>query len=285
MPLVLLHATVGVTLLAAVGVLSRIFGMVWYYLMLWMWGVAAVMAIAIGWTAAAVVARVLPAARWQRARTLSTAMLTLLTAAFAFRLSVAATTAVHWSNLGDVVPALAAATADALDHGVRYARGRDARYLVYWSDTLHGGAQGFALLNELERRGFRVGVPPSYRAYVGEHRVLDARDAAAAIVFANGAFIDRYRAMPAAVEVASVDPRSPEERREYDTLRATVISELKTANVPSATIRQVETNLFGASLLPGIPATTQLRMGRLLRLGTASAVFILPPHFQPPFVP
>ena len=56
-----LDAVIGVAL--ALGTLSaaRIFGIRFYYLLLWAWGLTALMLLAIGWTVAAAVARVVPA--------------------------------------------------------------------------------------------------------------------------------------------------------------------------------------------------------------------------------
>ena len=85
--LVGLHGVVGVALLLALVALSRLFGTVWYYLMLWVWGIAGLMAIAIGWTAAVVVARILTPAQQPRARAIACAALVLLMTAFVGRLA------------------------------------------------------------------------------------------------------------------------------------------------------------------------------------------------------
>ncbi|GIU90793.1 MAG: hypothetical protein KatS3mg010_1892 [Acidimicrobiia bacterium] len=51
--LVALHAVLGVAIALGVVSAARIFGFVWYYLLLWAWGLAALVLLAIGWTVVA----------------------------------------------------------------------------------------------------------------------------------------------------------------------------------------------------------------------------------------
>jgi hypothetical protein len=62
-----LHLVVGVSLALAVIAMSRIFGKVWFYLMLWSWGITALLFLAVGWTAVAAMAKRLPADRHEAA--------------------------------------------------------------------------------------------------------------------------------------------------------------------------------------------------------------------------
>ncbi len=278
--LVRLHAVVAVALLLAVYALSRLFGTVWFYLMLWVWGIATVMAIAIGWTIAAAVARLVAPERQRGARALATAALLALTLAFVIRFSVAATHPVHMNETGEGLLRMIDTTARALDEGVGYATGRDARYLVLWTDVAQMGGPGYALLNELERRGFHVGVPKTLRTYVNGRVVADA-DAAAEVVFASGAYIARWATVPGAAEVAYYDGRSIAERREYEDLRTAAIADLRAAGLRDLVL-VVDRNLFAVALDPRVSASTRERFTRMLQLGVATAVFIVPPGVRVP---
>jgi hypothetical protein len=278
--LVGLHGVVGVALLLALVALSRLFGTVWYYLMLWVWGIAGLMAIAIGWTAAVVVARILTPAQQPRARAIACAALVLLMTAFVGRLAIFATRPAHGTQIGNGMLPVIDAVARALDEGVGDANGHDGRYLVMWMDMAHIGSQGYGLLNELERRGFDVGVLPTLHAYVNG-RALDPNDADAKIVLANGGWVERWQAAPGSVEVASLDPRSPEQRREYEDLRATVKADFQSAGLTTL-VSEVDRNLFAVGVDPRTPPATQDHLARMLELGVATAVFIVPPKAPNP---
>jgi hypothetical protein len=55
-----LHLVLGVALVLGLLTLSRIFGLVWYYLSLWMWGIDALVVLAVAWTGAELVGRRMP---------------------------------------------------------------------------------------------------------------------------------------------------------------------------------------------------------------------------------
>src|SRR5207245_805105 len=114
-PLLRLHAVLGGGLLLSAVSLSRIHGFVWYYLVLWAWGITAFMLLAIGWTASLVVARRLESAG--RARLAAAGSLALVavvivsTASFTVDAARAEDPAPRLSTtLGKLVPP----TADAL---------------------------------------------------------------------------------------------------------------------------------------------------------------------------
>ena len=280
-PLLRLHGVVALGLVFAVLVIARIFGTVWYYLMLWVWGVAALMLLAIGWTCVAVVARFLSPNRRRAASRLGVAVLVAATAAVSVRGAVAAPDEPQPDRpLSDILAELLPPTARALDRGVGAADGHAGRYLVTWTDAAHIGSQGYGLVNELERRGFDVGVNGGLGATATFHRVLDAADATARVNLATGIWVERWRALPDAVEVASVDPRTRAERSEFEQLRREVIAELRDAGLDDL-VPRVDDNLFGASLDSRVPFGAQLRMSRMLALGVPTAVFVAPPSVGP----
>ena len=109
--------------------------------------------------------------------------------------------------LADVVPP----TAAALDDG--------ARYLVTWDDGFYIGSQGYGLVSDLEREGFDVCVPNTWRVPVTHHRVCEVGEVDGEIKLAVGVYVERWRAVPEARELAASDPRDDEQRAEYEQLR------------------------------------------------------------------
>ena len=49
---------------------------------------------------------------------------------------------------------------------------RGDRYVVTWNDAHYIGSQGYGLVSELERRGWTVGVPDTWRIPVTRQRVV-----------------------------------------------------------------------------------------------------------------
>ena len=274
-PLLRLHAVLGGGLLLSAVSLSRIHGFVWYYLVLWAWGITAFMLLAIGWTASLVVARRLEsAARARLASAGSVALVAVVivsTASFTVDAARAEDPAPRLSTtLGKLVPP----TADALAR--RSPNGRNGRYLVTWFDPVSIGAQGFGLLNELERRGFHVGARKIFLAGVRSHRVLDPADAAAEVHLSVGSDIAIWRARPGAREVAYVDPRSPAERAEFERLRREAIDGLQAAGLLTL-VPAVDNSLFTTILDSRVPDRPRLLMTRMRDLGLPTAVFVAPP--------
>jgi hypothetical protein len=166
--------------------------------------------------------------------------------------------------------------ADRLDAGDGAATGRGGTYLVTWDDAFHIGSQGFGLVNELERRGFDVGVEDSKRVPATPHRVLDPAAVTARLQLVTGTHIARWRGVTGAVEIAFVDPRSAAAQREQRQLRAEVLDTLRQLGLRDLVVK-VDDNLFGAAIDERVPEATQLKMGRMLELGAPMAIFVLAP--------
>ncbi len=160
------------------------------------------------------------------------------------------------------------------------ATGRDGRYSVTWSDALYIGSQGYGIVLELERQGFRAGVPNSARVPMTSTRVIEPADATAVVHLATGFHIDEWRKVPGAVEVAFVEPRSPAQQAEFAQLRGEVIQMLHTAGLDDI-IPHVDDNLFGAAIDDRLtsPANQpiQERLQQMLDLGLPTAIFLAPP--------
>jgi hypothetical protein len=111
---------------------------------------------------------------------------------------------------------------------------------------------------------------------ITDHRVVDPDEATAVVHMATGLYVDRWRAVPGAVEVAFVDPRSPAELDEFERLREEVVDELGDAGLDDL-VPLVDSNLFGASIDERVPSGAEERMARMLELGEPTAMFIAPP--------
>ncbi|MFP5256835.1 MAG: hypothetical protein ACLGI8_13415 [Acidimicrobiia bacterium] len=276
-----LHLVAGSALVLMVLSISRIFGEVWYYLRLWGWAVGLLAVSATVATAVALVRAERPARpRAARSRPPGVVVAVLGLAVVA-RFAVDAWDSPHAD--GPVAEQLAAAIDDVeagLERGEGLADGRDGRYLITWSDALHIGSQGYGLLNELERRGFEVGLEPARRVPATSHRVLAPEQATARIHLATGSFVERWQAVPGAVELAYVDERTPAERAERDALAADVVARLESLGLEELAV-QLEANLFGTAIDERIPEDLRIDLGRLLEIGEPMAVFVAPVDAPP----
>src|SRR5262249_19618974 len=124
-------------------------------------------------------------------------------------------------TVGELVPQ----TVRGLDRIPAPDGGRNGRYLVTFTDPVSIGARGFGLLNELERRGFDVGVIEVHGGGAATHRVLDPAQATAMVHLSIGPDIDVWQTKPGAQRVAYVEPRSRKERALYARLRADAIDQ------------------------------------------------------------
>jgi hypothetical protein len=277
-----LDVMLGAALLLALSSISRIFGYLWFYLVLWSWALTALMLLAVGWTIVRVIAPRFDAE--QRARLARTgavalgAVIVVMLALFTFDSTEVESPD---SRVSAALGALVRPTVRALDQGTVPGGGRDGRYQVTWVDTVNIGGPGYGLLNELERAGFRVGLPDVYGAIVTSDRVLDAKDATAVVHLAVGQRdIDFWRARPDTVEIASYEPRNARQQREYQRLRKRVIRELTAAGLPDLAAI-VDDNLFMATFQPQVPEEIQPPLVRMITLGQPSAIFVGPPDDTP----
>lgn len=278
--LLALHAVVGVSGLVGWVAISRIFGVPWYYLMLWAFGIGALMVLAIAATVAASIARTRFWARSGPSPTALAAIGLALVAAVSIRLLAIApdaTTATpdQTAQLARLVPG----TVAALESGEGAASGRDGRYLVAWDDAVGGGGGGIGLVNELVRRGFDVGVGPDESVRVGAHRVLAPERATARIVLASGGWVEYWASQPGAQVVAFDDPRSVEERREFAEVRQATLERLESLGRDDLK-EKLDTDLLDVALNGSVPPELELAVARMLDIGVASAVFVLPPEEQ-----
>lgn len=278
--IVRLDLVIGAAMLLGAYSTSRVFGKLWYYLTLWAWVLGVLALVAAAWTLVRFLEdRSTPATsdRLRRASTVAPAV--VLVGAVAVLTAQAPSVDPPAASLSEGLGLVLDPTEQALRDGVGPATGPDGVYVVSWTDALYIGSQGYGLVSELERRGLDVNGMPWAKVPLTEHRAVDASEATAVVHFTSGDFIERWRARDGAVEVAHVDPRTPDERDEYARLRAQVIENLEAAGRGDL-VPLVDGNLFGASLDPALDETTEDRMARMLELGLPISVFLAPPELS-----
>jgi hypothetical protein len=265
-----LHLVLGAALGLELVAISRIYGKVWFYLVLSMWAIASLMVIATVWTAVAVAKpRISHPDRLAR---IGLGMLLAVTVVFSVRSVVAAPGADHSDatvvrELSNVLPG----TVAALDH--------DQRYLIKADDAAYFQSPTYGMLNELDRRGFHVGMVTALADIATRHRVISEGDADAKIQIATGKWIDEWRQHPEAREVAFDEPRTPEQKARFDQLHSEVEAML-TAENRQDLIPLLDTNLFLVSIDQQISAAARSRLEEMLTLGEPMAVFITPVDAQ-----
>ncbi len=273
-----LHAVVGVSTALAWYSISRVFGVVWYYLMLWLWAVALLAAVALVWSL--LVARSAddePQPARPPLRAPCVALPLLLVAALSLRSTVTAPDAEPSDNqLSIVLHALVRPTTDALAGGEGEATGRDGRYVVGFDDALHIGSQAYGLVTELERAGFDAGMEPAFGVAITQHRTVRPEDATARIELVTGVYLDAWRSIPGVVEVGPFDLRTPEERAELAQLRSEVEVQLEAEGLAEL-IPYLDTNVFRAAIDQRASEPLRVQMDRMLKIGLPTSVFITPP--------
>jgi len=268
--LIRLQLVVGVALVLGFISMTRIFGTVWYYLTLWSWSTLTLLSVSVGW------------ALWHR--WIRGANLDRYVAPAVAGIAAVITVVSIGAGIGVRVPepmlskglaAVIEPTIEAVGAGMGEAVGPDGSYIVFWQDAAFIGAQGYGLVNELERRGIDVGVNPTWRVPVTPQRVKHQGEADAEIHLVSGVFIDEWRERPEFVEVIAVDPRTDEQRQRFEKLQAQVVDAL-TALGRDDLIEVVNTNLFGARIDPTIPEWIRRDLIEMLEIGQPVAIFITP---------
>jgi len=270
-----LHVVIATATALGVLSLSRIFGTVWYYLSLWMVGTVALAILATVWTWYTVLReRGVGGAGldvWGRRVTVGVAAIALV----AFTVECA-TFEPPEASLSDPLGVLVHRTDRVLDRGAGGATRAD-RFVVTWNDAHYIGSQGYGLVNELERRGWTVGVPDTWRIPVTRQRVIPDDRATRELRFASGRYLTELRASgePGVTVLARFDPRTPAERVQYAADRRALIASLRARGLDDR-VAQVDETLFTVSLEPTLTAREKVLVARMLRLGQPVGVLLVP---------
>jgi hypothetical protein len=274
--LLALHAIVGGSLVVAWVAISRITGVPWPYLMSWAFGIGGLMLLAVGATAAVLARRWVPSLQDPGTASRLTMAGLAVVALLSIRLLVLAPDArPEQSGETALLGRLVDPTVDALEDEVGAATGRDGTYQVVWYDATHGGAVGIGMVNELVRRGFDVGVEDRERVRIGPHRVIDAAEASAQVVVANGGWIEEVAARDGAVQVALDDPRTAADKAELAELRRAAADALE-ASGRADLVERLDRDLFDVALNQGIETEAAVLVGRMIEIGLPTAVFVVP---------
>lgn len=273
--LIALHAVVGWAFVLATISMARIFGKVWFYLTLWAWIIPVLMVVAIVWTGWVELRerqKLTPTAH-RVANTVLGVVAALLLLVFTIETFGARPPEPHLSEtLGELIEP----TMLGIETGAGAATDLDGSYMVTWDDAMHFGSQGYGLISELERRGVDAGAAYTWRVPVTPHRVITAEQATAELHLTTGVYVEFWRANPDAVEIATVEPRSPEELVEYAELESELTAGLAELGLDDL-IPMIGTNLFGVQIDTRVPPALQELTNRMLELGQVTAVFVLPP--------
>ncbi len=275
--LVRLHQVAALAALAGLASMTRIYGALHYYLVLWAWATTAMAVVAVVATAAVELrgrARA-PRARfdgaWTRAATAVGVVVLMLASGVASVQALSATqsSVVYSEALGDITPP----TLDALAAGNVPGGGDDA-YEVRADDPYVIGVQAYGLFAELRRAGVDARLPARLESTAGDH-VVGTDERLPVIVVATGPRVEAWRARPEAVEVAAADPRSPEDARRQEELIASVQQRLREAGRPDQAA-QVEANLLVLAVDGDIPDDVRDDLSDIVDLGAPTAVFVTP---------
>jgi hypothetical protein len=270
-----LHALVGVVLVLGLVTVSRIFGDIWFYLTLWAWAVTALVLVAVVWSLVLALPRgPSRGARWGTALALS-ALVAVLVGWTARLTADGARAEIVRQPLTDLVGMVSDPVDDALAGGELPGTGPDARYLVTWGDPNDLGAPGWGLLDELERRGYDVGVA-EFHTTGAPHRARPAAEADAEIHLSVGADMDSWEDRPGFERVAYADGRTDAQREDYERLRAQVIEDLQAAGRDDL-VPWVDSNPFGLSFETRGDGAIHDRVVAMLDLGLPMAVYVGPP--------
>jgi hypothetical protein len=194
--LVRLHALLAFVLLLAVVMISRV-GYAWY-LLLWLWGIHALMLLAVGWTFSVLLLRSLDDTMRRKLTKWAGVAVAGAAVAFTFVFALEAVDVSYDRRYSTVLDALVPQTVSALESE------QERSYLIQWQDG-PTGAVGRGLMNELDRRGFDIGADAQYRIEVRPHRVKVPGEADAVIAVIGGRDIETWRARPGVQQIAYVD--------------------------------------------------------------------------------
>ncbi|MFZ9481514.1 MAG: hypothetical protein ACO3AV_01360 [Ilumatobacteraceae bacterium] len=276
-----LHVVVGSMLAVAIVSTGRIFGKVWYYLVLWVWVIGLLALLSIVFTL--VVALRERSNGHPVGRRSMWAVSAAAIAAAVGALTMSTIDAVRAEppepQLSETLAFLADRTALMLRDGVGPAEdGAEGTYLVRFRDAAYFGSQSYGLVSELERLGIDARATTTYRVPMTPQRTIDPADTAvtAEVVLVTGSYLEEWRGRVDVVEVAAYDPRTDSEREVFERLRSESIDRLREAGLDDL-VEMIDLNLFGLSIDPRVPADVERRLSEMLVLGVEAAVFVVPP--------
>jgi len=269
-----LDLVLAVSLVVGLLSLTRISGVPWFYLHLWGWGTAALLAVATVWGLAVSVdaAGELPEGWRRRGPAVLAVGLVLVVGSSTWS---AAYREEPVASLTEGIRGVAPAAVETLRRDGAPGGGPDGRYLVQWVDPVAIGDQGWSLLSELERVGLDAYVTPAFATGARDHRVLSPGDAAATatVTLVVGPPIEEFRHRQGAVELSYFEPRTRAEQARFAELRELVEAEMAAAGVDPGVL---DVSLFLAGQQPGLSPEAGAALAEMQQLGLPLAVFVEP---------
>ncbi len=259
--------------------MSRIFGKVWYYLMLWAWGTAALAPArrrldGRGRPARPGAARDAPAGLAAPRSSPGSSSSGVSTVAFtAAAVDAPPPSATESSILGGLLPG----TVAALERGDGAAVGRDGRYLVTWTDAYYFGSQGYGLVSELERDGFDARAEEHRHVPITDHRVIDLAGRGRRDGLPRHRFVHRRGPGPARRRRGRVR-RTPRRGRTGGVRSPARRCHRRARPRPGSTTSSRSSTATSSAPRSTSESTapTQRKMARMLELGQPAAVFVAP---------
>jgi hypothetical protein len=156
---------------------------------------------------------------------------------------------------------------------------RDVDGPVWVSDGLGvDGSASLELIARAERAGLDVRRSPRWDYIIGEHRTIERLDAARELVFLTGDTHLELDGNPDYTEIASFDPRTPEERAAIADLRARHTADVDVTGLSESEARQARDEVFSAWALAEVvkphPSQDFTDYWRLLQQGDLLTVFV-----------
>jgi hypothetical protein len=203
-PLVRLQVVTAAAIVLGFVSFARILGDPFYWVVLWAWGITALVLVAVGWTLARAL-RDLPQVPGGAPVRLATgaagAVLAVGSLVFVRDATSTEVYGVEYSlTLGQVAPPTVAHLREVEEES-----GRSERWLLRWErpGTFEADPIPYGLVLELERHGLDVGTPVEPTHAEVPYRVRDPADATAVVDYVvDQPSIDRWRRDPDAVEIA-----------------------------------------------------------------------------------
>jgi hypothetical protein len=274
------HGLVAAVLVLGLITVSRIFGFLWFYLTLWAWAVTALILVAIVWS----LLQALPRGDRQASRRLTVGVAVALVAVLAIGTvrfgADGARAEVSRQPLTNLVGMVSDPVDEALASGDLPGGGRDGRYLVTWGDPADIGAPGWGLVDELERRGYDVGVSEPFALGAVRYRFRPPDRADAEIHLSVGVDMDQWEDRPGYTRIAYADGRTAAERAEFERLRADVIEALE-AEGNADLVPSVDNSPFGLYYEPRAGDAAREGVAAMLAIGLPMAVYVGPPVVNP----
>ena len=274
-----LHAVVGSAVLLGAISLSRVFGAFWYYLSLWMVSIVVLGVFASVWTLYVALLRTGVGSdvlvTWRSRGVLVIAFVSM----FLFTFAIADLDPPE-STLSNPLGVIVNRVDRSLRDGAAGVT-RSDRFVVTWNDAHYIGSQGYGLVNELERRGWKVGVPEAWRIPVTRQRVVSDTDATRELRFASGVYLRDLLTSdePGVKLLAKYDPRSRAEQAIYSSDRSKLIASLQKRGEDEVA-KQVDSSLFTASLEPSLTQREKNLVAEMLHLGQSVGVLLVPVGFK-----